>query len=209
ERMDDHTLSHLHESPKVVTIPLILLAIPAVLAGYLVGPMVYGDFFRQLLPSDAVSVSSIMVHANHQTLPVEDFHGAFSLMLHGLLAPPFWLAMAGVGVAWYIYLRDDSWAERFRTRFSWLYRLLENKYYLDDFNQKVFANGALYLGNSFLTLIERLVIDGLIVNGLGRVVRWLAGWLRRFQTGYLYQYAFTMVLGMALLLGWLLFAVSA
>ena len=209
ERMDDHTLSHLHESPRVVTLPLILLAIPAVLAGYLVGPMVYGDFFRQLLPSDMASVSSIMVHANHQTLATEDFHGAFSLMLHGLMAPAFWLAMAGVGVAWYIYLRDDSWAERFRTRFSWLYRLLENKYYLDDFNQKVFANGALYLGNSFLTLIERLVIDGLIVNGLGRVVRWLAGWLRRFQTGYLYQYAFTMVLGMALLLGWLLFAVSA
>ncbi|MFZ1343280.1 NADH-quinone oxidoreductase subunit L [Thiothrix eikelboomii] len=217
ERMDDQTLLHLKESPKVITIPLILLAIPTVLAGFFIGPLVMGDFFSQvLLPAHNVGegmrdVTTIMVAERHPALALvrEGYHGVLSFIGHGLLSLPFWLALAGIALAWWVYIKDDSVADKAYDTFPWLYRLLDKKYYADSFNQKFFAKGAVYLGTSLWSFVDRLLIDGLIVNGLGRVTAWSAGWARRVQTGYLYHYAFAMVLGLALMLGWILLALRS
>ena len=112
-------------------------------------------------------------------------------------------------MAGWIYLKDDSLADKAHDKLPWLYRLLDNKYYLDDFNQKFFANGLVYLGTSLWSFVDRLLIDGLLVNGVGRAIGWSAGWARRVQTGYLYHYAFAMVLGLALMLGWILLALRS
>lgn len=217
ERMDDQTLLHLKESPKVITTPLILLAIPTVLAGFFIGPLVMGDFFSQvLLPAQNVGegmrdVTTIMVAERHQAMALlrEGYHGVLSFIGHGLLSLPFWLAVAGIALAWWVYVKDDSLADKAYDKLPWLYRLLENNYYADSFNQKFFAKGTVYLGTSLWSFVDRLLIDGLIVNGLGRVIAWGAGWARWVQTGYLYHYAFAMVLGLALMLGWILLALRS
>jgi NADH-quinone oxidoreductase subunit L len=217
ERMDDQTLLHLKESPKVITTPLILLAIPTVLAGFFIGPLVMGDFFSQvLLPAQNVGegmrdVTTIMVAERHQAVALlrEGYHGVLSFIGHGLLSLPFWLAVAGIALAWWVYVKDDNLADKAYDKLPCLYRLLENNYYADRFNQKFFANGAVYLGTSLWSFVDRLLIDGLIVNGLGRVIAWGAGWARWVQTGYLYHYAFAMVLGLALMLGWILLALRS
>ncbi|MFZ1386905.1 MAG: NADH-quinone oxidoreductase subunit L [Thiolinea sp.] len=218
ERMDDDTLLHLKESPKVVTIPLILLAIPTVVAGFFIGPLVMGDYFSQiLLPVQTAGegmrdVTTIMVNADrHPAIAMlqESYHGVLGFIGHGLLSLPFWLAVAGIGLAWWVYLKDDSVADKAHDKLPWLYRLLDNQYYLDNLNQKFFANGAVYLGTSLWSFVDRLLIDGLIVNGVGRAIGWGAGWARRVQTGYLYHYAFAMVLGLALMLGWILLALRS
>lgn len=217
ERMDDQTLLHLKESPKVITTPLILLAIPTVLAGFFIGPLVMGDFFSQvLLPAQNVGegmrdVTTIMVAERHQAVALlrEGYHGVLSFIGHGLLSLPFWLAVAGIALAWWVYVKDDNLADKAYDKLPWLYRLLENNYYADRFNQKFFANGTVYLGTSLWSFVDRLLIDGLIVNGLGRVIAWGAGWARWVQTGYLYHYAFAMVLGLALMLGWILLALRS
>lgn len=215
ERMDDHTLHHLHESPKVVTIPLILLAIPSVIAGYFIGTMVMGDFFNQvtLLPKaeHLHQVTTIMVdHERHPAMEVlrEEYHGIFSFIFHGMMALPFWLALAGVGAAWYIYMKDDSIADWFYNRFQWLYKIFDNKYYFDTFNQKFFANGSLNLGTAFWTF-DKTIIDGLFVNGVAKMTGWTARLLSHFQTGYLYHYVMTMALGVGFLMAWLFMALSA
>ena len=214
ERMDDHTLTHLHESRKVITIPLILLAIPAVLAGFLLGPLVMDGFFSQILlvPKDLAdgvrNVTTIMVDATkHPSMQIlaEDYHGIMGFILHGVFSVPFLLVLAGMGVAWYIYIKDDTLADKVYDRFPWLYRLLDNKYYLDEFNQKFLANGALYLGNSLWTLVDRLFIDSVVVNGVAKLIGWGGGLMRQMQTGYLYHYAFSMVVGLMLMVGWVLF----
>jgi len=211
ERMDDHTMHHLHESPWVVTIPLIMLAIPSVFAGYLLDPMVVGNFF----------LDAIYVHDDlHSFIPQNDklqsahlviqeisegYHGISSFILHGLMAPPFWLAMSGLGAAWYIYMKNDAVAKWAYVKFHWLHTLLDNKYYMDDFNQKVFAKGSLNLGNALWAFGERFLIDGLIVNGSAKAVEWFSGMARRLQTGYLFHYAFSMFVGILLMVTWLLF----
>lgn len=217
ERMDDETLLHLKESPKVITMPLILLAIPTVLAGFFIGPLVMGDFFSQvLLPAQNVSegmrdVTTIMVADRHGAIALlrEGYHNVIGFIGHGLLSLPFWLALAGIGLAWWVYIKDDSVADNAYDKLPWLYRLLDNKYYADSFNQKFFAKGTVYLGTSLWSFVDRLLIDGLLVNGVGRVIGWGAGWARRVQTGYVYHYAFAMVLGLALMLGWILLALRS
>lgn len=217
ERMDDETLLHLKESPRVITVPLILLAVPSVIAGFFIGPMVMGDYFSQvLLPAQNVSegmrdVTTIMVAEQHGALASlrESYHGIFSFIGHGLLSLPFCLAMAGIGLAWWVYIKDDSVADKAYDKLPWLYRLLDNKYYADSFNQKFFANGLVYLGTSLWSFIDRLLIDGLLVNGVGRVIGWSASWARKVQTGYVYHYAFAMVVGLALMLGWILLALRS
>lgn len=215
ERMDDHTLAHLRESPKVVTTPLILLAIPSVLAGYLIDPVALGDFFNQvLIPAKEGfrDVTTIMVDGSqHLAIPElrESYHGIMGFILHGFLSPALWLAAAGAALAWYMYMKNDEVADWFYDRFRWLHQLLSEKYYLDAFNQKVLANGALYLGNSLWTLGDKLLIDGLFVNGTVKMVKRGAGLISRIQTGYLYHYAFSMMLGVALMVAWILFAYSS
>ncbi|MGB0847282.1 MAG: NADH-quinone oxidoreductase subunit L, partial [Thiolinea sp.] len=119
-----------------------------------------------------------------------------------LLTPPVWLALAGVAVAWYLYMKNDDLVYWFYDHFRWLHRLLDKKYYFDTFNQRVFADGAIYLGNGLSTLAEKLLIDGLIVNSVARLIGFGAGIVSRIQTGYLYHYAFAMVIGLALLVAW-------
>lgn len=181
-----------HESPAVVTVPLILLAIPSVVSGYLIGAMVFGDFFG----------NAIVVHADHDVLAehAESFHGVVSFMLHGLTALPFWLAMTGVATAYYLYIMRPDIPAKLQQRFNWLYRILDNKYGFDEFNQTVFAGGAKALGNMLWQVGDRFLIDGIIVNGAAKTVGFTSKVVRHVQSGYLYHYAFAMIIGLYLLL---------
>ncbi len=194
ERFDAHTREHLHEPPAVVTVPLILLAVPSVLAGYWIDPVVFGDYFG----------SAIQVSASHDVIGhlAEEFHGAAGFILHGIQGPAFWLAMAGLLTAWYVYTRQPDLANQARNRFSLVYRVLQNKYGFDRFNEIVFAGGARAVGWILWKLGDVLFIDGLLVNGSARVVGWFSGIVRHVQSGYLYHYAFSMIIGLLLLLWW-------
>ena len=193
ERMDDHTREHLKESPWVITLPLIMLAIPSVVAGIYIDPLVVGHFF------DGV----IFVEHEHGGIHhlSEHFQGISEFVLHGVMAPPFWLAMSGLIMAWFIYTIRPGIADAFAHRFNTIYRILMNQYGFDDFNEKVFGRGFRAVGNLFSNYGDRMFIDG-IVNGSARVVELSAGLLRLFQTGYLYHYSFAMILGLVGLLGW-------
>jgi len=196
-RMDAHTREHLHETPWVVTGPLIMLAIPSVLAGYLIDPVVFGDWFQGV----------IHVAANHDVLTEigEHYHGPVSFVLHAFGGPAVYLAIAGVLTAWYVYMKNPQIADNIRQRFNGLYQLLVNKYYADDFNEAVFAGGARGIGQLLWRVGDVLLIDGLFVNGSARVVGWTAGIVRRIQTGHLYTYAFSMIIGLLLMLFWFVF----
>ncbi|PID48531.1 MAG: NADH-quinone oxidoreductase subunit L [Proteobacteria bacterium] len=211
ERMDDETLHHLHESPKVITVPLMLLAIPAVIAGYWIYPLVFGDFFQQVTVVNGLNalhnVTSIMVEQTHPAIGIvkESYHSLFGFILHGLMAWPFWLALSGAVAAWYVYLKNDSIQDWAHDHLRPLQRLLENKFYFDQFYQVFFANGLIYLGNSLWALVDRLLIDGLLVNGSARLVSVSASLLRHLQTGYLYHYVFSMALGLIVMSAWLVY----
>jgi NADH-quinone oxidoreductase subunit L len=193
ERMDDHTREHLKESPWVVTLPLILLAIPSVFAGYLIDPIVVGDFFKGVI---AVDHRHEAIH--HLT---EHYHGIGAFILHGLKAPPFWLAISGLSLAWFIYTRKPEIAATMQKRFSWLHALLLNKYGFDDFNERIFARGSLGIGNAMSRFGEGMLIEG-TVNGGAKLIALTASIARHVQTGYLYHYSFAMILGLIGLLGW-------
>ena len=195
ERMDDHTREHLHEPPAVITVPLILLAIPSAIIGWLtIDTVLFSDYFA----------SAITVFEQHGAMAAvaDAFHGPGSFVLHGLAPGPTWLAAGGVISAWYIYLRKPQLAGAIRQRMEWLYQLLDNKYYFDRFNEIVFAGTARALGQILFRLGDSLLIDGLIVNGSARLVGWFSGVARQVQTGYLNHYAFAMISGLILLLGW-------
>jgi NADH-quinone oxidoreductase subunit L len=196
-RMDHHTREHLHETPRVVTLPLVMLAIPSVLSGYWLGPVVFGDYFA----------GAIHVAGAHDVLGElgEHYHGVLGFTLHAFAAPAVYLAAAGTATAWYVYMKNPAIAGRLASRFGGLYRLLVNKYYADDFNQAVFAGGARGVGRLLWKLGDSMIIDGLIVNGSARVVGWVAGVVRHVQSGYLYHYAFSMIIGLLLLLFWFVF----
>jgi len=196
-RMDAHTRAHLRESPAVVTVPLVLLAIPSVVAGYLIGPLLYGEYF-----GDAIHITA--AHPAMERL-AEEFDGPWAMIVHGLTATPFLLAMAGLFTAWYVYMRRPALADLARRRAGWLYGLLVNKYGFDDFNQIVLAGGARGIGRLLWRVGDAVLIDGLVVNGSARVVGWMATVVRRVQTGYLYHYAFAMIVGLLLLMTWVVF----
>ncbi|WP_180132280.1 NADH-quinone oxidoreductase subunit L [Rhodoferax sp. BLA1] len=196
---DDHghghdTHHHPKESPWVVTIPLILLAIPSLIIGYYtIAPMLFGDFFK-----DAIFVN----HEIHKAMEVlgEEFHGAAALARHGFSATPFWLALAGVGCSYYMYMVNPALPAAIKRGVMPLYQLLENKYYLDWFNENVLARGARGLGTVFWKVGDQTLIDGAAVNGSWRVVGLISSMVRKFQTGYLYDYALSMVLGIFVLM---------
>ena len=194
ERFDEHTRSHLHEPPAVVTMPLVLLAIPSLVAGYWIDPVVFGDYFG----------SAIFVSPAHDVVGhlAEEFHGAGAFILHGLMGPAFWLAMAGLGTAWFVYTQKPSIAEQLAQRFQLIYRMLVNKYGFDRFYEIFFAGGARGTGWTLWKLGDVLVIDGLLVNGSARLVGWLSGIVRHLQSGYLYHYAFSMIVGLLVMLSW-------
>jgi len=192
---DDHHDHTPHESPWVVTAPLVLLAIPSVVIGFMaIQPMLFGDFFK-----DAIFVDA----ARHPAMAelAKDFHGAAAMALHGLMTLPFWLALAGVVTAWWFYLKQPSIPVAIGKALSPLVRVLENKYYLDWFNEHVLAAGARKLGMGLWKGGDQAVIDGAI-NGSARAMGGLAGVLRQAQTGRLYTYALVMLLGIFGLLTW-------
>ena len=193
ERMDEHTREHLHETPLVVTGPLVLLAIPSVIIGAIfAGPMLFGDYFGE----------SIQVLARHDTLAElgESFHGALAFALHGVITLPFWLAMAGVATAWFLYMYRPDLPGVIRERLALAYAVLERKYGFDDFNEWFFAGGARGMGKALWRVGDVTLIDGLMVNGSARVVGWIAGVVRHVQTGYLFTYAFAMIIGLLVLI---------
>lgn len=177
-----------HESPFVVWFPLVMLAIPSVLIGYFtIAPMLHGDFFKGV----------IAIGENHEAMKIlgEEFHGPMAMALHSLTSLPLWLAIAGVATAYYCYMVNPRVPAWFYAKFKALHTLLDNKYYMDKFNQAVFAGGARVLGNGLWQVGDRTLIDGLVVNGSAKVVAWFSSLTRLAQTGYIYHYAFVMILG--------------
>ncbi len=194
ERMDEHTREHLHETPWVVTLPLVLLAIPSIFAGALfVDGMAFGDFFRE----------AIVVAPAHETLGAlaGDFHGWFAMALHGFGTAPFWLAAFGVLTAYLLYMKFTEVPVMLRNRFGWLYAILDRKYGFDDFNDWFFAGGSRGIGKGLWRFGDVKLIDGLMVNGSALAVGWFASVTRYVQSGYLYHYAFAMILGLLVLFG--------
>jgi NADH-quinone oxidoreductase subunit L len=190
---DEHAKEHLKESPAVVTVPLILLAIPSVFVGwYAIEPMLFGNFFDGVLH----------VASAHNTLGEIHFEESVGFVSHGMMALPFWLAMGGLAVAWYVYLIKPSIAQNLRIRFDWLYGLLDKKYGFDEFNQAVFAGGSLLTGKFLWNVGDKTLIDGIAVNGSARSIGVLAQAVRWIQSGYLYHYAIAMILGLLGLLFW-------
>ena len=191
-RMDEHTREHLHETPWVVTLPLILLAIPSVAAGWTIGTVVYGEYFG----------SSILVLPSHPAMAelTEEFHGVTSMMLHGVTALPFWLALAGAVTAWYLYIVRPDLPKVIAGKFGVVYALVERKYGFDELYSWLFAGGARVIGNGLWKYGDQRLIDGLAVNGTARLVGWSSRIARLFQTGLVYQYAFTMIIGVFVLL---------
>jgi NADH-quinone oxidoreductase subunit L len=185
-----------HESPWVVTAPLILLALPSVFIGYVtIGPMLHGDFFK-----DSIAVNAA-AHPAMATIGAQ-FHGALAMALHAPSTLVFWLDVAGVGAAWFIYLKRPAIAAAVKRRFEWVYQLLDNKYYMDWFNEHVLSAGARLLGTGLWKGGDEALIDGVAINGSARVVGGIAQLTRLFQTGYLYFYALVMLLGIFALMTW-------
>jgi len=177
------------ESPLVVTIPLILLAIPSIFIGWMtIEPVLFGGWLED----------SIFVLDKNNVLGEigEHFHGATAMAMHSVQTLPFWLMIAGMTLSTLIYLFRPSIADLVRNRLPFLYRLLDHKYYFDEFYQKVFANGSVRLGRDLWNKVDAGFIDNGIVNGSARVVEWVAARVRRWQTGFLYDYAFAMIIGL-------------
>ncbi|RFP20364.1 NADH-quinone oxidoreductase subunit L [Duganella sp. BJB488] len=184
-----------HESPFVVWFPLAMLAIPSVIIGYLtIGPMLFGKFFEHV----------ITVGEGHPAMEelTHDFHGPMAMAMHSLTSLPLWLAISGVAAAYYCYMINPRVPAWFYAKFKFLHTLLENKYYMDKFNEVVFAGGARLLGNGLWNVGDKTLIDGLLVNGSAKVVGWFSSLTRLAQTGYIYHYAFVMILG---ILGFLVY----
>ena len=183
-----------HESPWVVTAPLLLLAFPSVVIGFLtIEPMLFGDLLK-----DAIAVDNDKHPAMANLTRI--FHGPAQMALHGLMTAPFWLAVAGVASAWYLYLHKPALPAAIKARLQPLYTLLENKYYMDWFNENVLARGARLLGVGLWKGGDQAIIDGAMVNGSARGVGRVAGVVRWFQTGYIYHYAFAMIVGVFVLI---------
>ena len=191
---DDHESHSPHESPWVVTVPLILLAIPSVVIGFMtIQPMLFGEFFKDAIFIDAEK------HAGMKIL-TEAFHGPVAMALHAVSTAPFWLALAGVVVAWYMYLINPAVPAAMGRALRPLVVLLENKYYMDWINENILARGARALGSGLWKVGDRTLIDGLLVNGSWKLVGMVSNWTRKLQTGYLYHYALVMILGIFLLM---------
>jgi NADH-quinone oxidoreductase subunit L len=197
---DDHGHSAKpHESPWVVTAPLVALAIPSVVIGFMaIGPMLFGDFFKDSIFVDAAK------HAGMEEL-AKEFHGAAQMALHGLSTLPFWLAVSGVALAYYMYIINPALPAKIKSRVEPIYTLLENKYYMDWFNENVLARGARLLGMGLWKGGDQTLIDGGLVNGSWKLVGLVSGLVRRAQTGYIYHYALVMILGLFVLMTYFVF----
>jgi NADH-quinone oxidoreductase subunit L len=190
---EDH-IAKPHESPWVITLPLVLLAIPSVVIGYFtIEPMLFGDFFK-----DAIVVDGSKHHAMHGL--AQAFHGSMAMALHALTSAPFWLALAGVATAYYLYMVNTALPQQIAKLLRPMEVLLENKYYMDWFNENVLARGARIIGRGLWRGGDQAVIDGALVNGSWKLVGQLAALVRTLQTGFLYHYALAMIVGLLVLL---------
>ena len=195
ERMDHHTREHVHETPAVVTVPLILLAIPSVVIGAMtIEPLLFGAVFENV----------IYVAPTRDVLAqlAEHYHGALSFALHGLMNLPFLLVVAGAVSAWYLYLKRPELPGQIQARLAGLYDVMNRKYLFDEIYQAVFMRGGQKLGGALWKYADAGLIDGVLVNGTARLVGWFAAVVRHLQTGFLYHYAFAMIVGLLILLTW-------
>ena len=192
ERFDTHGHGHVHESPAVVTVPLVLLAVPSICAGWLIGPVLFGDYFG----------NSLVVAPSHPGLRemAAEFQGVVPMMLHAVNTLPFWLSVAGIAAAWYLYILKPGLPGRLRQKAGVLVTILEEKYGFDRFYDWFFAAGVRRFGNSLWRYGDVIVIDGLVVNGSARLVGWFSGAVRLIQSGFIYHYAFSMIIGVFVLL---------
>ena len=190
---DAHHVQAPHESPLVVWLPLVLLAIPSLVIGYLcIKPMLYGDYFA----------AAIVVGPEHHALAhmKEEFHSSFLMALHGFSQLPFILAISGVALAWLFYLKRPDLPASIKKTFQPIYTLLDNKYYFDKFNEWFFAGGARLLGRGLWKAGDQVLIDGVLVNGSAKLVGWVSALVRLYQSGQIYRYAFSMIIGVFVLL---------
>jgi NADH-quinone oxidoreductase subunit L len=189
-----HHDAHPHESPWVVWVPLVLLAVPSVLIGYFtIEPMLFGDFFK-----DVIFVN----HALHPSMEElsSEFHGATAMAVHSLTSLPFWLAVAGVVTSYVFYMLYPAIPAAIQRALQPIHTLLENKYYLDWINENLLARGARMLGSGLWKVGDQALIDGAVVNGSWRVVAMVSNLVRKAQSGYLYHYALVMILGVFVLM---------
>ena len=200
---DDHADDHHHglapgqkphETPWVVTLPLVLLAIPSVIIGFIgIGPMVAGDYFKDVIYIDQVAHPALSQFLQH-------FHGAAARGMHAFVTPAFYLAFGGVLLSWFFYMKRPDIPAAIQRRFSGINTVLENNYYFDKINDFVFAGGARLLGKALWRGGDVGLIDGIVVNGSAKLVGWIATISRLFQTGYVYHYAFMMIIGLFVLM---------
>ncbi|PFH04652.1 NADH-quinone oxidoreductase subunit L [Collimonas sp. PA-H2] len=184
-----------HESPWVVTLPLVMLAIPSAVIGFFaIEPMLFGSFFKDV----------IFVNEAHHAMEElrSDFHGPIGMVAHAFGSAPLWLAIAGVASAYYCYMANPRLPAAIKQKFLPIFTLLDNKYYMDKFNDIVFAGGARMLGRGLWNAGDRGLIDGLIVNGSAKAVNWFSKITRLWQSGYIYHYAFVMIIGVLGFLVW-------
>lgn len=195
QRMDTETWKHLHEAPAVVTVPLSVLAIPSLILGaFLIGPMLFEGYF-----GDAIYVAS-----EHDVLAEMgvDYHGVGGFIMHAFTHPLVLILMSsGIFVAWLCYIKFPEWPAKIASKTSIIHKILLNKYGFDDFNQLVFANGTKGIGQLLWKIGDVKIIDGFFVNGTARTVGFVSSRIRSIQTGYLYHYAFAIIIGLLLLLG--------
>jgi NADH-quinone oxidoreductase subunit L len=184
-----------HETPWVVTGPLLALALPSLAIGYMtIEPMLFGDYFG----------SALYVSDRHPSMEMlrHHFHGAFAMAVHAFTTLPFWLAAAGVAVSGFFYLKRPDIPAWLMRRFNGVYRLLVNKYWIDELYAWIFAGGARLLGATLWRIGDGGLIDGLMVNGSARLVERCSRWVKAFQSGYIYHYAFAMLIGVFALVTW-------
>lgn len=197
ERTDPTVRSHIVESPWVILIPLIALAVPSLIAGQImIDPMLFAQ--------TKWLAGTIFVLPQHDTLAqlAADYHGSKLMALKAGTTLPFWLAIAGIVTAWVYVEKFPAWSENLKKRFPLIYTILVNKYGFDEFNQKVLVRGTKETGHLFYDVTDLKLIDGVMVNGSGRAIRWFARASRLLQTGYIYHYALAMVLGILVFLAW-------
>jgi NADH:ubiquinone oxidoreductase subunit 5 (subunit L)/multisubunit Na+/H+ antiporter MnhA subunit len=181
-----------HESPAVITVPLVLLAIPSVVAGWVIGPMLFGGYFGD----------AIVVAPGHDVLAQlgGQFQGAVAMMVHAVATPVLWLTLAGIAAAWYLYLKRPDLPAIISTKLGFVYKVLERKYGFDEAYQWLFGDGAVRFGTGLWKGGDMAVIDGVFVDGSARAVGWVAAVIRTLQSGFIYHYAFAMIIGVLVLL---------
>jgi len=197
-RVDHHTEEHLHETAPSITAPLIMLAIPSAVIGYFtIEPMLFTGWLDNAITINSVTHGSVAALKDH-------FDSAFALIMHSVMTLPFWMMVGGIATAWLFSLYRTQWADAIQKRFRRTNYVLESLYGFDRFNEIVFVRGSKKLGDILWRISDMTIIDQFMVNGSARFARFAGSIIRPVQTGYLYHYAFFMIIGLMLVLTWVL-----